>query len=546
MAHNDNQILSRVFIVKKANGKNRMIIDLSKINTQIIKVTFKMETIEEILNILEPCEFMSSIDLRDAFFSVPIHESCKDYLSFEFNKQRYSFNVLPFGLTSSPRIFSKVLRPAIVFLRSQGVKIFAYLDDIFICAKTSSLLSDHLALSLKLLTSLGYLPNYEKSQLTPSHKLSHLGFVINSKSMTISIPEEKLNKIRNLASNLLSKPVTLRSLSSFVGLVVSIKLAVPLAPIHFRALQFNQNEYLKLGHGWDSNVPLDSDSINNLRWWENATNFSPAPVRCPDPEVVLSTDSSKTGWGGILSSGESVSGRWSQAESENHINVLELRAIQFCIFSFLPIISNKSIHIYCDNVTAVFYINKVGGTHSKELCTLAIDIWNILAKNKIECKAFHIPGTQNTLADKYSRELCDPNDYGISSTAFDYISSKISFCPSLDLFASRLSAKLSHYVSQRRDPFAYKVDAFSFLWPDKVYAFPPISYIPKVVSKIQLDGVGNALLITPAWPGLASLPTILSMLADSPIYISAAHLKGPSPTRHPFHMMGWHISSKAV
>lgn len=544
VSHNDNQILSRVFIVKKANGKNRMIIDLSKINTQINKVSFKMETIEDILDVIEPGDFMASIDLCDAFFSVPIHFSCRDYLTFEFNDQRYSFNVLPFGLTSSPRIFSKVLRPAIIHLRAQGVKIFSYLDDIFLCAKDKDLLSLHVSSSLSLLSSLGYFPNYEKSHLMPSLELSHLGFVINTNSMTISIPEPKLSKIREMATSLLSKPVTLRSLTSFIGLVVSIRLAFPLAPIYFRALQSVQSHYLKSGLDWDSYVTLDYEATENLLWWKNSNYFPPSPIKTFEPDLILSSDSSKTGWGGILSTGETVSGSWSQDESYNHINILELKAVHFCILSFSSILANKSIYIYSDNITTVFYINKVGGTHSKELCKIAIEIWNSLSTYNIKCKAFHIPGVQNSLADDCSRRINDPNDFALSVSAFSFIISIISFNPSIDLFASRLSAKIPRYVSRFRDPFSFKIDAFSFTWPNKVYMFPPISQIPKVISKIQSDEVKEALLITPAWPGLTSLPTILSLMVDSPIFIPAAHLEGPSPTRHPFHMMGWIISSQ--
>ena len=106
-----------------------MIIDLSLLNLQIRKISFKMENIDHICKLLEPDDFMLSIDLADLFFSIPVHDGFKQYLCFNFNNQVYQFNVLPFGLISSPRIFSKILKPVIVCLRNNyGMKISFYLD----------------------------------------------------------------------------------------------------------------------------------------------------------------------------------------------------------------------------------------------------------------------------------------------------------------------------------------------------------------------------------------------------------------------------------
>ena len=149
-----DQLLSRVFTVPKPNGKVRMIIDLSLLNTQINHVHFKMEGSECIKTLLNQSDFMAYIDLSDAFFSIPIHQDSKKFLCFEFESQRYQFNVLPFGMASSPRIFTKILKPVIIYLRSQGIKIVSYLDDISICASSASLLNSHIKTVLKLLIDL--------------------------------------------------------------------------------------------------------------------------------------------------------------------------------------------------------------------------------------------------------------------------------------------------------------------------------------------------------------------------------------------------------
>ena len=68
-------ILSRVFTVKKSNGKDRMIIDLSNLNKQISKVSFKMESHSKLIELIDDNDFMASIDLADAFFHISLHPS---------------------------------------------------------------------------------------------------------------------------------------------------------------------------------------------------------------------------------------------------------------------------------------------------------------------------------------------------------------------------------------------------------------------------------------------------------------------------------------
>ena len=98
-------ILSRVFTVKKSNGKDRMIIDLSNLNKQISKVSFKMESHSKLIELIENNDFMASIDLADAFFHISLHPSHRKFVAFEWEGKFYHFNVLPFGLTSSTIFF---------------------------------------------------------------------------------------------------------------------------------------------------------------------------------------------------------------------------------------------------------------------------------------------------------------------------------------------------------------------------------------------------------------------------------------------------------
>ena len=495
----NDQLLSRVFTVPKPNGKVRMIIDLSMLNTQINHVHFKMEGLNSVKSIIHPSDFMSSIDLSDAFFSIPIHQESRKYLCFEFSGQRYQFNVLPFGMTSSPRIFTKILKPVIIYLRNLGIKIVSYLDDIFLCASTPTILSSNIKTALKLLCDLGFYPNYNKSNLIPSKKLFHLGFNWNSYDMTLSIPKEKVTKANDSASALLNNQPTLRSISAFIGLLNSFCPAFPYAPLYFRNLQFLQIEKIQSGLPWDSLVSLDPPSITNLEWWKDCKfPLTSSPLHEIPFDVTLYTDASLSGWAGVLSTGSTVSGQWSSEESKLHINYLELKAILICFKSLTYLLENKNIQICCDNFSAVSFINKKGGTHSKLLCQLTLEFWSYLINNNITCSATHIPGSENNIADHFSRYSVSSHEYSLGKDSFDSIISLFNFRPSIDLFATRHNFKVEKFVSWQFDHLAYKTNAFSFQWPNNSYLFPPINLISKCIQKIINDKLENALLITPA------------------------------------------------
>ena len=95
--------VSRVFIRKKANGQDRMIIDLKTLNKYIVKVHFRMEDRQFLKKMISENDYLVSIDLNGIGFSVPIHPSCFKFATFEFKNQRFHYNVLPFGLSSVPR-----------------------------------------------------------------------------------------------------------------------------------------------------------------------------------------------------------------------------------------------------------------------------------------------------------------------------------------------------------------------------------------------------------------------------------------------------------
>jgi len=539
-----DQFVSRIFSVKKKNGQDRLIIDLSRLNNFITKVPFSIESLPILKSLIHKNDFMVSIDLSDAFFSIPLHPDCKKFITFQLRDKRFSFNVLPFGLTSSPRIFSKLLRPAIIWLRSRGIKVSSYLDDIFLCHSENSVLSAHVSKTLDLLSSLGFNPNLSKSQLTPSREIRHLGFNWNSSNNSIKLPKEKILKTKTFAKSLLlSKTVSLRSASSFLGILNSLQPAFRIAPLYYRNLQFQFINTPALS--WDDSLHLNSHSLKDVEWWTSMSNVDKFPgfIWPLKNDLTLFTDASSRGWGCYLSNGNSASGSWSPSEQLEHINFLELKAVLLSIQSFEDYLQSVNLHIKTDNSTAVHYLNKIGGTHSQKMCSLSKNIWLLCIRNNIQISSSHIAGSDNRIADFHSRNSDLNHEYCLSKSSFSDLLSLLNFLPAIDLFATKVNKKLDDYVSRFPDPHALQIDAFSFSWPKSVYLFPPIPLIRKAIEKFISDRVEMGLLITPLWPGLPQIPTICSMLISDPVILPASSLQGHRPTRHQFHLVAWQLST---
>ena len=93
---------SRLFLVLKPHQRWRPVIDLSRLNTFLHVDKFKTETPESIRTSLIPGEWVSSIDLSDAYLHIPIHPNSRKYLRFCHRSQLFQFTSLPFGLATGP------------------------------------------------------------------------------------------------------------------------------------------------------------------------------------------------------------------------------------------------------------------------------------------------------------------------------------------------------------------------------------------------------------------------------------------------------------
>ncbi|KAL7307958.1 hypothetical protein TKK_0000049 [Trichogramma kaykai] len=272
--------------------------------------------------------------------------------------------------------------------------------------------------------------------------------------------------------------------AEFVGYLVSCTRAIAYSPLYCKL--FERERYLALifaFNNYDKVMSIPSYLKEDLNWWKMAAQNGKNPIRYGDYKLEIYTDASLTGWGAYANN-TITNGFWNDSEREWHINCLELQAIFFGLKCFASKLTNCEILLRCDNVTAISYVNKLGGVQHKRLNNLARDIWKFREARGLWLFATYIPSKANVNADAASRIKNIDTEWELSDKAFKRIESD--FGPfDVDLFASRLNNKCKTFCSWHQDPDALITDAFTIPWKNKkFYAFPPFSLILKTLRKI--------------------------------------------------------------
>ena len=354
---------------------------------------------------LRPGDWVTSIDLTDAYFHILIHPSDRKWLRFRWGEKMYQFRALPFGLSLAPWIFTMVVRQLCSLVRQQGVRLRAYLDDWLILHQDREACSAHTRLVLSQAYELGFSVNQTKSELTPSQIFTYLGMRFDTVDWSVRPSQRRIDKLPNLVKSLASqKQAPAKALASVLGQMESMATLVPLGRVYKRPFQAALNSIGNpSSQGWQVSVRLES-------WFQQTTEqwlkpwISQGVLITPPPrsEEDLFTDASLSGCGAHLSH-HTASGTWTTGQALSHINVLELEAVAHGLQSFLSLVAGKHVRLHTDNTTVAAYINRQGGSRSHTLSLKACQILKWCHQHQILLSAKHLPGKLNVLADSLSR-----------------------------------------------------------------------------------------------------------------------------------------------
>ena len=275
-------------------GKRRLIWDGRHVNSHLRKRPFRMETLQrEGRSLFERSQYGGTLDVSSAYHHVDMAPEASPFLGFEWDGVFYCFDVLPFGLSSAPWLFTTVMGHSVRFLRYKGNDLMAYLDDLIFASGSARGAVQSAQQMLRILADFGWLIHPTKCVGTSeaAQAFTALGTLVNLATQTYAVPPATIDRILHGITALLSGSpstgVAVRAVARLKGLVASTWVATgPATRVRTRAMDgviasragaLNRRQRRA---SWNALVTLSSECITELRWWAaNLHRISARPIR---------------------------------------------------------------------------------------------------------------------------------------------------------------------------------------------------------------------------------------------------------------------------
>ena len=427
----------------------------------------------------------------------------------------YQFRVLCFGLTTVPQVFTRLMAPISAILHRYGIRMLRYLDDWLILAESGTTCLQEW--DMQVCEELGLQVNFRKSSLIPPQDMTYLDMQIQSVRFIAKPTETRVENLLKIIEEFLSSPGPPAALwRRLLGHLSSLTLLVKGGMFRMRSLQ------IRLRSWWDFRgellrIPWDPLCQEDLLWrsW-TIQKREGVDLSLPVPDFSFYSDVSDVGWCAIIGE-HKVSGVSTPSQREFSINLREMMAVQKGLLEFSSPLRGKTIALFCDNVTTVAYLRRLGGTRFQVLFLIAKEILLWVESMKITLLPQFIQGSLNTRADLLSRpNLVIGSEWTLHP---EVVQDLLHQWPAvIDLFATFLTARLPVFFAPAWEPNAAGVDAFLQPWDNlQAYAFPPIAIIKRVLLKLRASHNYDLTLIAPFWPQRECFPDLLELLSDIPI-----------------------------
>ncbi len=179
----------------QANGKKRLIADLRHLNRYLKPPKFKMDDLRAAMPSIEESQYMFSFDVKKGYYHLDLAPEVQKYFGFSFKvgKEEYYgyYTVVPFGISTAPNLFCKMLKPFVAKWRSLGLHIYVFIDDGLGLCKTKKEGEHFSQLVRKDLAEAGITEQTEKSIWDVVRTLIWLGVVIDLARKKLCVPEQK-------------------------------------------------------------------------------------------------------------------------------------------------------------------------------------------------------------------------------------------------------------------------------------------------------------------------------------------------------------------
>ena len=257
---------------------------------------------------------------------------------FKGNIKFFVFTVLPFGLTSTPFIFTKVVRPLVKYWRFSSVKITCFLDggigieyNYEEAKRKSEFVQETLAKS-------GFTPNIRKSTWEPFKILTWIGIDGNLSSRTLKITKSRIDNILNTISFILRKIfVSARTLAKLAGQLISAKYVIgDIVQLKIRFLYKSIEQSFSWGRTF--NIGNYNDTVDEILFLKfNLVKYNNKVINCYNiPLSHVHSGASNTGIACVFDVRKTKNIRYRNlTDLEKNIQFHLARIISYPIFSTL-------------------------------------------------------------------------------------------------------------------------------------------------------------------------------------------------------------------
>ena len=316
------------------------------------------------------------------------------------------------GCRSSAYIAQRFSNALTFILFKLGIYILNYIDDL---ASAERVENAHFAfLTLRKVLCQCGVEEAIKKACFPSTKMSFIGVLFNSETMTIEITEERLKELNLLLRSWLDREnATLRDLQSLIGKLNFVASCVRPGRIFISRLIKWLKVLYKEKPGTLHNIP-DFAKKDILWWYKFLPHYNGISMMLYEewcqPDSIFSSDSCLLGCGGFWQ-GSYFHTNFPDfiLERNLNINVLEMLSIIVCLKLWGKYFKSKRIQIFCDN-EAVCQVISSGRAKCELLQSGLREIAYLAAILEFEIKTVHLDSKTNRISDLLSRFHLDPKN----------------------------------------------------------------------------------------------------------------------------------------
>lgn len=283
---------SPVVMVTKKDGSVRFCVDSRKLNSVTVRDSYPLPRIQDILDNLRGARFMTSLDLRSAFWQIPLADkaSCEKTAFIVPQRGLFEFVRMPFGLTNAASEMQRLTDMIVNFELTPESEdfVFGYVDDLILVSRD---FDSHLRLLRKVrdrLRDAGLTVNLKKCEFCKS-ELKYLGYIVNEHGLQTD--PKKLESISDYPT-----PTTAKSLRAFIGMCSYYRRFVE----NFSSIIAPMTALIGKKKGRDT-IEWNNEANISFVNLKKALLNSPL-MACPDfsKPFILQCDASSVGLGSVL------------------------------------------------------------------------------------------------------------------------------------------------------------------------------------------------------------------------------------------------------